>query len=206
MAESDPHPIAHVAPELLHQWMREECASLAAARQAREDNVVSTIIQIGAAALLGVPALLLSSDVKLEISLGGIGLAIGLTALAIAVSSGFLEQHFSGKAYERQRELVIAYYQQVGTEQIDVRAVQKVPRARLFAYWCFSAGALISMLSLLIVKAESSGKASLASTPAASTSTSAAAAAAAAAGNVRREHKGRNAEVSAIPNSAAAAD
>jgi len=73
----------------------------------------------------------------------------GILLFLLALASSMLEQHFSGKAYQRQVEITQAYYAKESTETHDAAVVKRVRAIRMSAYVSFALAILISSLAMM---------------------------------------------------------
>jgi hypothetical protein len=155
----DEHPIAHVPDEIAHQWMREDCAALDAARQAREDNLMNVIIQTSSAAVLAIPGLFIAADVDVPKFKDAWPIYVGTLAFALAFAGACIEQVLSGKAYEAQKRVVEKYYSKKSPRTSDQRAIGRADLARNVALAIFAVAVSLGALGLAQFARGSDGKA-----------------------------------------------
>ncbi|MEA1014179.1 hypothetical protein [Sphingosinicella sp. LY1275] len=132
--------------------MISQCAALEAARQAREDGLVSAVTQVSAAALLAIPGLFFSADSKMPPLVESPLIYLGIISFLAALLLAMLEQHFSAKAYQRQQEITEAYYTQQSTETHDPNALARVQRMRKGSYIFFALAVLLSTAALILLR------------------------------------------------------
>lgn len=159
MMDKDPsnnHPLGHVDSLKCYEWMLAECAALNASRQAREDQIVSSIIQISSAAILAVPGIIFATDIKIPSFLESPFLYIGLISFITAMISALAEQHYSAIAHDRHIEIVYKYYTKVSDITEDAVSRQNVKTARKFAYASFIV-ALITTSAAILTLGEGRG-------------------------------------------------
>jgi hypothetical protein len=150
MVESDPpHPLAHIESLKCYEWMLAECAALNANRQARQDGLIATIIQISSAAILAIPGLLFASSAQMPTFRNGPFLYVGIISFGLALVGAMAEQHFSAIAYDRQIEVVQAYYTKRSANMEHTSSRLHVKRARGAAYFFFAVALLTSSIGLI---------------------------------------------------------
>ena len=133
--------------------MLAECASANAQRQARQDGLVATIIQISSAALLAVPGLLLASDAKIPSFVENPSLHGGLWAFGAAFITAMGEQYFSGVAYEKHVSVLHKYYTCQSDKTEDKQSRRRVRIARRCCYVLFTTAMILSTIGLLRIGA-----------------------------------------------------
>ena len=163
MSDTPPqHPVAHVEPDKRYGWMKAECAALDAARQAREDGLIGTIIQLSSAALLVIPGLLLGSDEGVPSAGDAPLLMAGILLFLVALILAMLEQYLSGHAYRRQREIVQDYYLLESEKSHDDMFDKWVRLARNSACVTFALAVLLAAAGLFDLDRTPHGNASTA--------------------------------------------
>jgi hypothetical protein len=141
--------------------MLAECARLHDARQAREDGLIQTVIQISSAALLAVPSLLLGTVAGVP-GFNQAHLLYGGGALfMLALSAAMLEQHLSSLAFRGQIRIVQDYYLKVSEKAEDVGAIRRLRISRYAAYGLFAAAVLATTFGLINIGNKANGKAPL---------------------------------------------
>jgi hypothetical protein len=152
------HPVAHLDPEKVHEWMRSECAVLTAARQAREDKLMDVVIQTSSAALLAIPGFLVASGKGLPSIANSWMLAAGASAFTMSFVCACFEQVLSSRAYKAQRQVVQDYYTQQSEETSDKTAIRRADLARRSALTMFTIAVSLGAFGLLQVARDSNGK------------------------------------------------
>lgn len=152
MEEGSPeHPLAHIEPLKRYEWMLSERASLEACRQARQDGLVATIIQISSAALLAIPGLFLAKDSVLPAASDSPLIYIGIGLFGLALIASMLEQHLSVVANEKHIEIVQNYYIGNSSEVEDSATRSRVAWARKTAYSAFVLAMASSSAGLMAI-------------------------------------------------------
>ncbi|WAC22431.1 hypothetical protein [Blastomonas sp. SL216] len=200
MSEPEPHPCAHIDLEQRHEWMRQDCATLASARQSREDGLVQTITQISSTAVLAIPSILVGFEVQIIEIHQKFLLGAGAIGFILALSLSMLEQSFSASAYRIQEEITKRFYLLESDIDSDTRSVNLVNNTRSLACISFALAVLLSSAGVVSLLENFNGK------PATTSSTTASAAAASttspAAPQLRRW---RDSEVCSVSNNSTAA-
>lgn len=156
------HPIAHIPDATAYEWMREDCAALDAARQAREDNLMNVIVQTSSAAVLAIPGLFIASGSAIPLFETAWPVYVGTVAFALAFGSACIEQVLSGKAYQAQKRVVEQYYLKRSDQTSDKRAISRADFARNAALVFFAIAVSLASLGLAQFARGSNGKAPLA--------------------------------------------
>ena len=143
MAEPPPHPLEGIDPDKVYEWYRADRAAVLQARQAREDSLITTIIQISSAALLLVPGVLLSKDSAMPTLTEGKVLYFGIFAFGIALLTALSEQYYSARAYSKQLQIVDKYYFKESTARED--------RGSLVVQQCAYYGAVATFVVAILV-------------------------------------------------------
>ena len=158
------HPLSHVDPDKCYEWMRSDCASYDAARQAREDGLISTITQISSAALLAIPGLIFGANQDFPEFDAAPLLYAGIFTFLTSLILSMVEQYLSAKAYRRQTKIAQDYYLLQSDKRSDEKFVAWVRRCRNSACITFGVAVAISTAALMMLERDFDG------TPAASTS------------------------------------
>lgn len=169
-----PHPLAHVDPDRSYEWMRADCSAHDLARQAREDGLIASIIQISSAALLAIPGLIFGSDSPFPSFFEAPILYVGIIAFLVTLFAAMVEQVMSGKGYERQKLIAYSYYTGESHKRDDAEFVRCLRWVRRIVYTLFGLAIVLSMLGLSKLEIKQHGQAAVTST--AFTSTAAASA------------------------------
>jgi hypothetical protein len=118
-----PHPLEGIDEDKVHEWYRADRAAVLEARQAREDSLITTIIQVSSAALLLVPGVLLSTAPAMPTVSNNKALYLGILAFGVALLTALSEQYFSARAYSKQLEVIDRYYFKESEERVDRRSL-----------------------------------------------------------------------------------
>lgn len=164
------HPLSHVDPDKCYEWMRSDCAAQEAARQSREDGLISTITQVSSTALLAIPGLLFGSSQPFPKLQDSPFLYIGVGGFLATLVVAMLEQFLSGKAYQRQTDIARRYYLMQSVRTHDSEFVAWVRRCRNSACVLFGLSVFVSAMALIMLEGNINAKSSFsAAAPAAST-------------------------------------
>jgi hypothetical protein len=160
--------------------MRQDCATLASARQSREDGLVQTITQISSTAVLAIPSILVGFEVQIIEIHQKFLLGAGAIGFIMALSLSMLEQSFSASAYRIQEEITKRYYLLESDVDRDTRSVKLVDKTRSLACISFATAVLLSFAGVVSLLENFNGKPATSTTtasssaPAATTSASSA--------------------------------
>jgi hypothetical protein len=100
VSSTPPHPLEHLGGKERYDLLIAERAALVAARQGREDNLIGTITQISAAALLLIPGVLTSAT-RMPSARDAPVLYLGMACFFVALCASLMEQWLSGIAYQK---------------------------------------------------------------------------------------------------------
>jgi hypothetical protein len=154
MASEPPrHPLADIDPDKCYEWMLSQCAAAESQRQAREDGLVGTVIQISSAALLAVPGVIFAASAQLPQFHRDPLLYLGLIAFGFSLVAAMVEQYLSGLAYAKHVEIVQAYYLQESDTTEDKLSRRRARSARHTCYACFGVALIFTALGLLNLRA-----------------------------------------------------
>ena len=77
---------------------------------------------------------------------------LGVAAFVAALVLAMLEQHVSGKAYQRQVEITQAYYTRQSTDTHDPAAIRRVRILRKSSYIFFGLAILLSTVGMMLLR------------------------------------------------------
>jgi hypothetical protein len=112
---------------------------------------MSTVSQISSAALLAIPGVFFAASTPMPDIRHGWLLYAGIISFGLSLVAAMLEQHLSAIAYERQIEVVQAYYTKQSTEREHPVSLRRVKKARRAAYLLFALALIMSSLGLILL-------------------------------------------------------
>ncbi|QZH75928.1 MAG: hypothetical protein JY451_04945 [Erythrobacter sp.] len=152
--------------------MREDCSQYETAREAREDSLISTVIQITSASLLGVPGLIFGVEGKFPDFSEAYLLYIGLICFLLTLIAAMGEQYLSGIAYKRRAKIAQEYYLKKSVKTSDPKFSKWLVRCQNAAYLLFIISLSTTAVAIVAYGGKSDGRSEITTTIASSSSSS----------------------------------
>lgn len=145
---SSPHPLDGRDDRECYDVMMAERNALVAAKRETEDELVKGIIKLSSGALLLVPGIAVSSEIRIDPHLAVALVLLGLFFFAGALLAGVVEQRLSSVAYDKQIEVTVSYYQKKTIETHDEKSSRHVKIALVTTFVLFCSAVTISAAGL----------------------------------------------------------